>query len=432
MTSRSFRRLFPQLNVQSIPEDEFYRQASLSQLLTGPDEQELASFRPDIKDPLELVEATPELAGMLGSSLEFVDTRWDSLEVSPLATPSPTAETPASRPAKRLVLRPAQLFTSLLQKHHQGVTQVGAALDGPQQNKSANHGQFREFKNLEHSVASSKTRGKPDTYMWEQLGEVNSGPLVPAKLDLKLNTSMWEPHRQPSEAFTTSTNGPKSDSGLWQRQLGITSVAGNLAYRDTKIAHVSEQQNKNGKLPKMASSDSKVVSGIVLDDTQQGDKGSFDANNKPSQAVSGALNEPQPLWSKSDIITDAATQDKDCPEQATTSESNQDVKPLNDPGSADDGFAEPTTTVDTSRWEWQEAKPVGGATTAAKREASLCHFGPGAKVIKMDACWPKNLANVRVHIRDLGINLDPALLRRDANMDANRNAGKGPRVKARS
>uniref|UniRef100_H3CM93 BCL6 corepressor n=1 Tax=Tetraodon nigroviridis TaxID=99883 RepID=H3CM93_TETNG len=76
MTSRSFRRLFPQLNVQSVPEDEFYRQASLSQLLTGPDEQELASFRPDIKDPLELVEATPELAGMLGSSLEFVDTRY--------------------------------------------------------------------------------------------------------------------------------------------------------------------------------------------------------------------------------------------------------------------------------------------------------------------------------------------------------------------
>uniref|UniRef100_H3CM94 BCL6 corepressor n=1 Tax=Tetraodon nigroviridis TaxID=99883 RepID=H3CM94_TETNG len=84
MTSRSFRRLFPQLNVQSVPEDEFYRQASLSQLLTGPDEQELASFRPDIKDPLELVEATPELAGMLGSSLEFVDTRY--LESSPPPT----------------------------------------------------------------------------------------------------------------------------------------------------------------------------------------------------------------------------------------------------------------------------------------------------------------------------------------------------------
>uniref|UniRef100_A0A3Q0RGP2 BCL6 corepressor n=1 Tax=Amphilophus citrinellus TaxID=61819 RepID=A0A3Q0RGP2_AMPCI len=75
MTSRSFRRLFPQLNVQSIPEDEFYRQASLSQLLTGPDEQELASFRPDVKDPLELVEATPELAGMLGSSLESTSLR---------------------------------------------------------------------------------------------------------------------------------------------------------------------------------------------------------------------------------------------------------------------------------------------------------------------------------------------------------------------
>lgn len=433
MTSRSFRRLFPQLNVQSIPEDEFYRQASLSQLLTGPDEQELASFRPDIKDPLELVEATPELAGMLGSSLEFVDTRWDSLEVSPPATPSPTAESPTNRPAKRLVLRPAQLFTSLLQKHHQGATEVGAALGGPQQIKRANHGQFRGFKNLEYSMASAKPRGKPDTYMWEQLGDINAGPLVPAKLDLKANTSLWEPRRQPSEAFTTSTNGPKSDSGLWQRQLGITSVAGNPVCRDTKnTAHVSDQQNENGKLPKFASSDSKVVSSIVLDDTKQWDNGNFDEKDKASQAVIGALKEPQPLWSKSDIITEAATQDKDRPAQAATSEQNQDVKPLNAQGSADDGSAEATTTMDISRWEWQDTKPVGGATTATKRDANFCHLGPGAKVIKMDAGWPKNLANVRVHIRDLGINLDPALLRRDANMDANRNAGKGPRVKARS
>uniref|UniRef100_A0A3Q3H3J0 Uncharacterized protein n=1 Tax=Labrus bergylta TaxID=56723 RepID=A0A3Q3H3J0_9LABR len=77
ITSRSFRRLFPQLNVQSIPEDRFYQQASLSQLLTGPDQQELSPFRPHVKDSLELVEATPELAGMLGSSMELVD----SLEV---------------------------------------------------------------------------------------------------------------------------------------------------------------------------------------------------------------------------------------------------------------------------------------------------------------------------------------------------------------
>uniref|UniRef100_A0A8C2ZGC2 BCL-6 corepressor PCGF1 binding domain-containing protein n=1 Tax=Cyclopterus lumpus TaxID=8103 RepID=A0A8C2ZGC2_CYCLU len=80
MTSRSFRRLFPQLNVRSVPEDVFYLQACRSQLLTGPDKQELTFFRPDVKDSLELVEATPELAGMLGSSLEFVDTRWDSPE----------------------------------------------------------------------------------------------------------------------------------------------------------------------------------------------------------------------------------------------------------------------------------------------------------------------------------------------------------------
>lgn len=432
MTSRSFRRLFPQLNVQSIPEDEFYRQASLSQLLTGPDKQELVSFRPDIKNPLELVEATPELAGMLGSSLEFIDTRWESLEVSPPATPSPMVESPASRLAKRLVLRPAQLFTSLLQKHHRVATEIEAALDGPQKSKSANHEQFRGFKNVEYSMVSANTRGKPDTYMWEQLGGVNSGHLVPAKLDLKLNTSMWEPHRQQSKALTTSTTGPKSDSAVWQRQLGITSIARNPASREAKnTGQVSEQQNKNGELPEMVNSDSKVVSCNVLDDMQQGDKGSFDVNEF-NRAVSGALKEPQPLWRKSENNTDAATQDKDRPEQATKGEQNQDVKPGDASGSADDGSTEPTQTMDINRWEWQEAKPVGGATTAAKREASFSHLGPEAKVIKMDTGWPKNLGNVRVHIQDLGINLDPALLRRDANMDANRNAGKGPRVKARS
>lgn len=410
MTSRSFRRLFPQLNIQSIPEDEFYRQASLSQILTGPDEQELAFFRPDIKDPLELVEATPELAGMLGSSLEFVDTRWDSVKVSPPVTPSSMSELPA----KRLVLRPAQLFTSLLQKHHRGAVEVGAALDGLQQNQSTNYRHFRGFQNLEYSIASAKTRDKPDTYMWEQRRGINTSPLNPAKLDMTLNASMWEPHRQPNK-LTTSSTGPKCDIGLWQRQLGITSMTGNPACRDAHNA-AQKQQNKNGELPKMASSESKVVSNIFLGNMQQGDKSSCDANDKSSQAVGGALKEPEPLWSKSDINTDVSSQDKDCPEQATTSEQNQDLKPGNAPGSA-----EPATILDIRKWEWQEAKLVRGATTTAEREASFCRLGQGAKVIKMDAGWPKNLGNVRVHIRDLGLNLD-----------GNRNAGKGPRVKAHS
>lgn len=436
MTSRSFCRLFPQLNVQSIPEDEFYRQASLSQLLTGPDEQELASFRPDIKDPLELVEATPELAGMLGSSLEFVDTRWDSFEVSPPATPSPAAESLASRPAKRLVLRPSQLFTSLLQKHHQGATEVGASLDGPLQNTGANYGQLRGFKNLEYSMASAKVGGRPDAYMWEQLGCVNAGPLIPAKPDVKLNASRGEPHRQLSKAFAPSTTGPKSDSGLWQRQLGITSVAGNPACCNAKsLANVWEQQNKNDDLPKMASSDSKVVSVIVLDETQRGGKGACDATGKSSQGVGGGLKEQQPLWGKSDANADAAMQD--CPDLANSggageaNKQNQEVQPADALGSADNIPVESTATIDVSRWEWQEAKSVGGAA-GAKREASFCNFGPGGKVIKMDAAWPKNLGNVRVHIRDLGMSLDPALLRRDTTKDSGRNAGKGPQVKARS
>nr|XP_015813406.2 BCL-6 corepressor isoform X1 [Nothobranchius furzeri] len=108
MTSRSFCRLFPQLNIQSIPEDEFYRQASLSLLLTGPDEQELASFRPDVKDLLELVEATPELAGMLGSSLEFVDSRWHSQEASPPPSPTPPSGPQRHQPGPGARVRPAE------------------------------------------------------------------------------------------------------------------------------------------------------------------------------------------------------------------------------------------------------------------------------------------------------------------------------------
>lgn len=408
MTSRSFRRLFPQLNIQSIPEDEFYRQASLSQLLTGPDQQELASFRPDIKDPLELVEATPELAGMLGSSLEFVDTRWDSLEASPPPTPSSMAELPA----KRLVLRPAQLFTSLLQKHHQGTAEVGAALAGLQQNESTNYSQYRGFKNLEYSIDSAKTSDKNDTYMGQQQRQINTSPLIPAKLDVKLNASMWEPHRQPHKLFTTSTTGTNSDSGLWKRQLASVGGTGPPACRDANNAtHLSDRQNITGKLP---SADFKVESSILLDKMQQG-VGCFDPNDKSRQAVSGTQ------------IQSEAHTDKDCPEPATTNEQNHDVKHDNTADSV-----ESATALDIRKWEWQEANLVRGATTAAKREANFCHLGRGAKVIKMDAGWPKNLGNVRVHIRDLGMNLDPPFLRQDANIDPSRNAEKGPRVKSRS
>lgn len=431
MTSRSFRRLFPQLNVQSIPEDEFYRQASLSQLLTGPDEQELASFRPDIKDPLELVEATPELAGMLGSSLEFVDTRWDSLEVSPPPTPSPPG---SPRPARRLVLRPSQMIPSLLQQHH-------------------------------HHQGSTEA-AKTDVNMWEQLGGKNSGVPVPAKPHVKLNANLWEPHQQPSKTFATVSSDCKIDLSIWQRQ-SLTPLTVNPAGQDAKIiSNMSEQQNRSTEIPKFTSSDSNIDT-KVLDQKQQGSKLTSDATDQTNKAVGVGIWEPQRLRSRSVINSDtevapSPSQSKDATNPAntdSTSEANatkqqnpEDSEPSqgsDSPGNHGDSRvresqeprgkhaesgspAKPTLTVDVSKWERQEPKPVGGTSTATKREASFCDLGQGGKTIKMDAAWPRNLGNVRVHIRDLGMKLDAALIRRDVKKEPSRSAGKGARVKTRS
>lgn len=75
MSARSFRSTFPHLEVVTVAEAEFYRQASLSQLFSCPDE--LDAFQPDSKELLDLVEGSSELAAMLGSSLECLDDRWD-------------------------------------------------------------------------------------------------------------------------------------------------------------------------------------------------------------------------------------------------------------------------------------------------------------------------------------------------------------------
>lgn len=75
MSSRAFRAAFANLEVATIAEAEFYKQASLSQLFSCPDE--LAAFLPDSKELLDLVETSSELAALLGSSLECLDNRWE-------------------------------------------------------------------------------------------------------------------------------------------------------------------------------------------------------------------------------------------------------------------------------------------------------------------------------------------------------------------
>uniref|UniRef100_A0A3B3UUQ0 Uncharacterized protein n=1 Tax=Poecilia latipinna TaxID=48699 RepID=A0A3B3UUQ0_9TELE len=75
MSARAFRQAFPHMEVVTVAEAEFYRQASLSQLFSCP--EELEGFHPDSKDLLDLVEDSAELAALLGSTLEFLDDRWE-------------------------------------------------------------------------------------------------------------------------------------------------------------------------------------------------------------------------------------------------------------------------------------------------------------------------------------------------------------------
>ncbi|XP_061548840.1 BCL-6 corepressor isoform X3 [Phycodurus eques] len=75
MSARGFRQAFPHMEVVTVSEAEFYRQASLSQLFSCP--EELEGFQPDSKELLDLVEDSAELAALLGSSLECLDDRWE-------------------------------------------------------------------------------------------------------------------------------------------------------------------------------------------------------------------------------------------------------------------------------------------------------------------------------------------------------------------
>ncbi|XP_035994990.1 BCL-6 corepressor isoform X3 [Fundulus heteroclitus] len=75
MSARAFRQAFPHMEVVTVAEAEFYRQASLSQLFSCP--EELEGFQPDSKDLLDLVEDSAELAALLGSTLECLDDRWE-------------------------------------------------------------------------------------------------------------------------------------------------------------------------------------------------------------------------------------------------------------------------------------------------------------------------------------------------------------------
>lgn len=406
-----------------MPEDEFYRQASLSQLLTGPDEQELASFRPDIKDPLELVEATPELAGMLGSSLEFVDTRWDSLEASPPATPSPP-------PSQRLSLRPPQRGLSLLQ----GLTEAGATPDTALQNRSAGCGQF-QGQSLGYSAMAV------DANMWElhHLASKNSGISIPAKPNVTLN--VWELQRQQSKStgLTNSANPDAkigSDVSKPQRQasknIGFPSSANPECKNESSVQQL-QQHGNNSTNDTPVTSDAAV--GVSIWEPQR--LRSRNADTK----TEGVPSDPPPIQSmstsnlaNSNGAGDANTWKRQHQGGKTGAVSDSvdnrvwESQRLRSKNAAMTSPEKPNTSGDVSKWERQGIKRVSGTSTAPRRD--FCD--QGGKAIKMDPAWQRNLGNVRVHIRDLGMKVGGGTIWKDVKKEQGKSAGKVARVKTRS
>ncbi|XP_073523403.1 BCL-6 corepressor isoform X2 [Phyllobates terribilis] len=80
MSSQSFSSEHPHLEIVSVTGAEFYKQVSLSQLFSSP--EDLERFSPDSKEMLELVEITSELQTLLGSSIEWLDPEGDTSYVS--------------------------------------------------------------------------------------------------------------------------------------------------------------------------------------------------------------------------------------------------------------------------------------------------------------------------------------------------------------
>ncbi|EPY73284.1 hypothetical protein CB1_018864001 [Camelus ferus] len=70
MSSRIFRCNFPNVEIVTIAEAEFYRQVSASLLFSC--SKDLEAFNPESKELLDLVEFTNELQTLLGSSMEWL------------------------------------------------------------------------------------------------------------------------------------------------------------------------------------------------------------------------------------------------------------------------------------------------------------------------------------------------------------------------
>lgn len=78
MSSCIFRCSFPNLEIITITEAEFYRQVSASFLYSW--SKDLEAFNPESQELVDLVEFTIELQTLLGSSVEWLNPRDMALE----------------------------------------------------------------------------------------------------------------------------------------------------------------------------------------------------------------------------------------------------------------------------------------------------------------------------------------------------------------
>ncbi|XP_034411659.1 BCL-6 corepressor-like [Cyclopterus lumpus] len=486
MTSRSFRRLFPQLNVRSVPEDVFYLQACRSQLLTGPDKQELTFFRPDVKDSLELVEATPELAGMLGSSLEFVDTRWDSPEASPPPTPPPPPPPP-----------------TLPQSFHPSLPPEADT----KQSRFAESGLSQGFKTL----GFSKMEPNMNANMWEHPGSNNTGVPLPAKPNM--TASMWELQRQQSKnTWNPYSNSDSKMDSRERQQRGSESTntsarsesavganmrepqrlrSGSVMNSDAKVeprpiqrekpadstgaanANAWRRPNQGGTLSGVSDSTNQGgTPGGISDSTNPGGTpGGISDSTNPGGTPGGISDSTNPGGTPggiSDSINPGGTpgriSDSTNP-GGTPGGISDSINPGGTPGRISDstnpggtpgGISDstnpggtpggvsdsinPGASVNTRVWEQQLLRSKTSSEPAAATEANVWERHGvkrvvgvdgtdayhGNKTIKMDAAWQRNLGNVRVHIRDLGMKV--GAVRRDVKKES----GKNVRVKSRS
>ncbi|CAN9498293.1 unnamed protein product [Ophioblennius macclurei] len=396
MTSRSFRRLFPQLNVQSLPEDEFYRQAALSQLLTSHDETELTSFRPDVHDPLELVEATPELAGMLGSSVEFVDSRHDTLEPSPPPSPPP----PPSQCV--LPLKPPCQASAVVDKV---IAQSGLA---PKVN----------------------TESKVNASVWEPQRAESNG----TKPQVVTNASMWEPNRVCGKNPGTNESA-HLDCTKDRKQRQEVSVVTSIKVTQAVEVKMWEMPQAHERKP---SSDDLARPDATTECEQQPEVSAKAAEEEANMwepqrlriRSATAMNRPRTKNSENHV---EAVQSNRVNEVNVWKNLANKFESGSESASGDAGISEPqrlrSKNAGAPTPTRSDTPTCPGVKRASSEGGTTCE-NHTAKSIKLDDAWQRNLGNVRVHIRDLGIRV--GAIQREIKTEAGKVTVKTGRVKTRS